>query len=652
TTLDRNTPYSNESWYSPEATGIVSSDIPPSFTNIYPVSNTVNIPTNSVITFLARDNNSVVSQSIRVIINGSTVLDNGLFNAGYSGSIIRTNGGFFSGYRVNVNPDAPFAEWTWMNVYMRVSDNSGLTNNKTVKFRTEDAADPSMVILSSPRDTCTTNVTQINFVWQKSTDTGSGVTNYHFKASNTISSRCTNIFLNVTTNVVLNDLQDGNILWCVHARDRSGRSGPLSSIFSVNVSTTNPFIVATVPLAGQTNVPFSSGIRIYFNKSMNVSSTNCVTFATLSNNSVPGSRTLISNSYPDDTVVFTPDYYLSFNTFYTVKVSTQAWDAGGNPLLKGTNFFFKTEKETNKVSVLSNFPADGSSDVNIWQRIGFRFDRSMNTSSTLSFHIRPAVNGRFSWYSVRFADDTLVFRPSSPFGFVTYYTCTMDTNASSIWGKHLKKETNIIFRTEQDHYPPGNPVRLTSAPENKTIRLEWENPSDPDFNGTVIYFRTDGRYPSVTGDGTLLCDRTASPGSSDSFLHQDVLMGMTYYYTAFTYDAIPNFSVPDDNARTKAMLGTEVDYFDIRPNRFDPGKNGYIEFCVSLPETTDVNITIFNMAGELIDAIKLGAQKECSYRWYGELGKTSEKKLVPGAYVALLKTGKGLKKMKVFYAVK
>ncbi len=59
----------------------------------------------------------------------------------------------------------------------------------------------------------------------------------------------------------------------------------------------------------------------------------------------------------------------------------------------------------------------------------------------------------------------------------------------------------------------------------------------------MIRYRTDGTYPINHNDGELVCDREAAPGSDDSFTHTDrVQNDITYYYSAFTYDNVPNYS--------------------------------------------------------------------------------------------------------------
>ena len=97
------------------------------------------------------------------------------------------------------------------------------------------------------------------------------------------------------------------------------------------------------------------------------------------------------------------------------------------------------------------------------------------------------------------------------------------------------------FIMEADTFPPGNVDPLRAYRQSDTsVLLTWANPWDADFAGTMIRYRTDA-YPTSIADGALVCNRTAAPGSSDSYTHA-VTAGQTYCYTAFTYDSIPNYS--------------------------------------------------------------------------------------------------------------
>ncbi|MDO8588601.1 MAG: NBR1-Ig-like domain-containing protein [Armatimonadota bacterium] len=100
----------------------------------------------------------------------------------------------------------------------------------------------------------------------------------------------------------------------------------------------------------------------------------------------------------------------------------------------------------------------------------------------------------------------------------------------------------LIKSVNSDIYPPGPVTNFTATPNGTTNNLSWTNPTDLDFAGTMVRFRTDS-YPSGPTDGTLVCNRTALPGSNDSFAHNGVNPSLCYYYAAYAYDEVPGYSM-------------------------------------------------------------------------------------------------------------
>ncbi len=93
-----------------------------------------------------------------------------------------------------------------------------------------------------------------------------------------------------------------------------------------------------------------------------------------------------------------------------------------------------------------------------------------------------------------------------------------------------------------DTAPPGNVTSFTAIPGNGRISLSWTNPTDSDFRGVTLRYRTDGTYPANRVDGSLALDRAGVAGARDYFDHLNLTNGATYYYSAFTYDTNENFS--------------------------------------------------------------------------------------------------------------
>lgn len=89
--------------------------------------------------------------------------------------------------------------------------------------------------------------------------------------------------------------------------------------------------------------------------------------------------------------------------------------------------------------------------------------------------------------------------------------------------------------------PPGPVTAAQCVPCNKRVLLSWTNPTDLDYQGTMIRYSLTAPPVSPT-DGILLCDRTAAPGTTDKFQHSRPPLGPVYY-SLFAYDsAAPNYA--------------------------------------------------------------------------------------------------------------
>ncbi|HEU0006060.1 MAG TPA: fibronectin type III domain-containing protein [Terriglobia bacterium] len=103
---------------------------------------------------------------------------------------------------------------------------------------------------------------------------------------------------------------------------------------------------------------------------------------------------------------------------------------------------------------------------------------------------------------------------------------------------------NFSFTTTSaaDTTPPGDVTQFTAIPGNSRAALSWTNPTDADFKGVMLRYRTDGVYPTSKTDGILAADRLSVAGAKDYFDHLNLTNGVTYYYSGFTYDTNQNYS--------------------------------------------------------------------------------------------------------------
>lgn len=99
--------------------------------------------------------------------------------------------------------------------------------------------------------------------------------------------------------------------------------------------------------------------------------------------------------------------------------------------------------------------------------------------------------------------------------------------------------------TGPDTESPGPVMKFAANPAEGHNVLTWRNPSDSDFWGVRIVYRTD-RYPEAHDDGVLVRDGVGAASASEQFTHSGLANGTRYYYAAFAYDdaTTPNYSGP------------------------------------------------------------------------------------------------------------
>lgn len=104
-----------------------------------------------------------------------------------------------------------------------------------------------------------------------------------------------------------------------------------------------------------------------------------------------------------------------------------------------------------------------------------------------------------------------------------------------------------------DVTPPAAPAGFAATPDyTSNITLNWTDSTDPDLKGTVVRVSAKS-YPATPTSGTLVTNQPAAPGTAQSCLITGVPQGVTCYFSAFSYDAKPNYS-----AASHALAVTEA----------------------------------------------------------------------------------------------
>ena len=140
--------------------------------------------------------------------------------------------------------------------------------------------------------------------------------------------------------------------------------------------------------------------------------------------------------------------------------------------------------------------------------------------------------------------------------------------------------------TPADTASPAQVSNFTAVAGEGEVKLSWNNPSDGDFVKSEIRYSTSS-YPVGTGAGARLAFFANSPGSTDSTTHSGLVNGTTYYYSAFSYDAIPNTSDP------RMAEATPLDVTATAPvSSFQAaGDDGEVHLSWSNPADADFSFT-------------------------------------------------------------
>lgn len=175
-----------------------------------------------------------------------------------------------------------------------------------------------------------------------------------------------------------------------------------------------------------------------------------------------------------------------------------------------------------------------------------------------------------SWQTNKPGDSQVDYGPTTTYGSVTALDGSLVTSHSQKL-TNLQPSTTYHFRVRSkdeggatlvsgdfsfttlsppDTTPPKDVTNFTAIPGDSRVWLSWTNPTDSDFKGVMLRYRTDGTYPVSKTDGMLAVDRIEIAGAKDYFEHLNLTNGTTYYYSAFSYDTSQNYS---STARAQAM---------------------------------------------------------------------------------------------------
>jgi len=175
-------------------------------------------------------------------------------------------------------------------------------------------------------------------------------------------------------------------------------------------------------------------------------------------------------------------------------------------------------------------------------------------------------------YPAHSADGTLIYNGTDEF-----YTDTNVSNGTTYYYAFFAYDEVPNYSTVDgagakdtatpsvDTTAPAAVINMNAVAGSHQIALTWTNPSDEDFAGTKVV-RKEGSYPTSHTDGTAVYNSTG-----ESYTNTGLDNGTTYFYTAFAYDAGPNYSTPIDGSRASAVPYLEGDSAWLEIDIMPPG---------------------------------------------------------------------------------
>ena len=190
-----------------------------------------------------------------------------------------------------------------------------------------------------------------------------------------------------------------------------------------------------------------------------------------------------------------------------------------------------------------------------------------------------------------------------------------------------------------DTFPP-NPISDFKVQEDGSgqLKLHWRDPNDEDFVSTIILRSTDTFIQTVDTTETVIYD-----GTDEIFTDVNLVDNTIYYYTAFAYDEIPNYSSP------MFLKGVpKGEYVFTYPNPFNPDDGNGTTFNILFTNNTFVDIILYDAVGNhVIDLYKaeqvLANTPTKTMHWNGRNGDNDV--VANGVYYFIVKTSQGDQKI-------
>ncbi|GAB4366612.1 MAG: hypothetical protein Kow0042_06600 [Calditrichia bacterium] len=193
-----------------------------------------------------------------------------------------------------------------------------------------------------------------------------------------------------------------------------------------------------------------------------------------------------------------------------------------------------------------------------------------------------------------------------------------------------------------DYIPPDTVAHFRTIPGNGAVSLFWTNPPDPDFAGVRI-MRDTNQQPQTINEGTLVYDSTGT-----YFMDTNLTNGVQYFYSAFAYDTVPNYSEPAFTSATpftkiKIVNDTATTHsIEIYPNPAHSSPR--IRF--NLNKREELSVTLYDITGRKVMNIHKGILNRGTHQF-----RFDASRLPSGVYICQF-SGPGIRAARKFLLLK
>jgi hypothetical protein len=340
----------------------------------------------------------------------------------------------------------------------------------------------------------------------------------------------------------------------------------------------NPTIVARVPVSGAKNVPITTNIVITLSKPIDVNTVtgNAVTLkkgsSTIPITIIPRS----SNSDGRGTITVVPISSLEHNTQYTVSIAGNKIKDTVGKTLGSSSWNFTTE--AGALPIISNqYPASGGKNIPVNATVSFKFSKTMNSSTINGTNIYLTRSGSSTKISATVSYNsstrTVSLKPRSDLAKSTTYRVYVTSGVKDSSGNSVSAtdwsfttgSSNSVTISNKNPAPNAKNVPVESTVSFKFSRAMNASSIDDDS----IYLKRSGSNTTIKADVSYNSSTRIVTLTPRNVLDYD--QTYTVYVTDDIRDSDRNYIAPEQ----WSFETISMDDLHIRDRDPEPGEDSF-----------------------------------------------------------------------------